>query len=64
METLKELLSSKKFWMTVFGAVLWPILISFVPALEPLEEHITEIIGVVIAFILGQGLADFGKHSQ
>ena len=64
METLKELLRSKKFWMAIFGAVIWPVLIAFVPALEPLQEHITEVIGVIIAYIIGQGFADFGKHAK
>lgn len=63
MDNLTKLFTSKKFWMAVFGAVIWPILITAVPQLEPLQEHITEVVSVVIAYILGQGLADFGKEA-
>ena len=64
MEVLKGLLNSKKFWLALFGAVIWPLLIAFVPALEPLKEQAAEIAGVIVAAILGFGLADFGKAAK
>ena len=61
---LKELLSSKKFWIGFFGAVIWPLLIVFVPALEPMEEHITEIAGIIIGTVISFGASDFGKEAK
>lgn len=61
---VKELLNSKKFYLGLFGAVIWPLLITFVPALEPMKEQSTEIAGIIIATILGFGAADFGKAAK
>ena len=62
-EALKGLLHSKKFWTMVAGVVITALVV-LVPSLEPLEEHLTEIVGIVIATLLGQGAADFGKYAK
>ncbi len=61
MDNLKQLFTSKKFYMAIFGAVVWPVLIAFVPPLEPLQESSTEISGVIMAYLVGQGWADSKK---
>jgi hypothetical protein len=63
MENLKQLFTSKKFWMTVIG-VLVTILVTAVPQLEQYQEQLSEMIWLFVAFIIGQGLADFGKWSK
>lgn len=52
------------FLLGVFSAIISPLLVTFVPALEPLKENLTEIIAVLIAAILGKGLRDLGKYSN
>ena len=60
---LGEFLNSKKFWAAIGGLIV-TVLVVLVPSLEPLESYLTEIVGVIIAYVLGQGLADFGKHAK
>ncbi|MCL4867747.1 MAG: hypothetical protein KJ063_02165 [Anaerolineae bacterium] len=54
---------SKKFQVMVVGLVVLA-LVSLVPELAPLEAHLTEIVAIVVAYIVGQGMADLGKHRQ
>lgn len=54
-----DLLKSKKFIMSV-GGVLAVVLGHF---LGVPEETTLEIVGIVIAFVLGQGIADAGKEA-
>lgn len=51
---------SKKFWMAVVGIVAM-IVSSFIPAIT--EEMIMGIAGIIISYILGQGIADNGKEA-
>ena len=52
-----ELLKSKKFWMAVVG-VIAIVLAQFLPITE---DQVLGIAGVIISYILGQGIADSGK---
>jgi hypothetical protein len=38
------------------------ILVDLIPALADLEDSLTEILTLLVAYILGTGLADFGKN--
>lgn len=53
-----ELLRSKKFQAALIALVVSAILY-FVPAMP--EASITEVLAILVAFIFGQGMADFGK---
>jgi hypothetical protein len=61
MDIFKDLLGSKKFWAAL-TAVIVTGAVSLIPALEPMEANLTEIIGVLAAYIVGQGIADAGKE--
>lgn len=63
MNNLKKIFTSKKFWAMAIGLIV-TVLISVIPALEPMQDNLAEIIGVIVAYILGQGLADFGKEAK
>lgn len=63
MENLKQLFTSKKFWMTIIG-VLITILVTAVPELEQYQEQLSEMIWLFVAYVIGQGLADFGKEAK
>jgi len=59
MDVLKSLLESKKFLVAMFAlalAVMWGLL----PALQAAID-INSILAPLIAYILAQGAADFGK---
>lgn len=58
-----EILRSKKFQVMVVG-LLVIVLVSVIPALKDVEENLTEIIGIFVAYIVGQGLADFSKEAR
>jgi uncharacterized protein involved in cysteine biosynthesis len=62
MNVLNEFKNSKKFWAAIAGLIV-ALLITLIPALEGMEEQLNQIIAVIVAYILGQGLADFGKHA-
>ena len=51
---------SKKFWMAIAGVVA--VLMSHFFGVE--ESKVLEIVALIISFILGQGLADFGKEAK
>ena len=61
-DNLKHLFQSKKFWMTVIG-VLLQIVITAVPSLEPYQDTLANIVWLFVAYLIGQGFADFGKHA-
>jgi len=64
MDNLKGLFTSKKFWMTILG-VLASMLIAAVPALEEYRDTMPEIIWKLVgAYVIGQGMADFGKAAK
>lgn len=50
---------SKKFWMAIAGVVAVVVSSFFGIA----EDKVLEILSVIIAYILGQGLADLGKNA-
>ena len=52
---------SKKFQMAVAGIAV-VIITNFIPEID--ETALTEIVALIIAYILGQGLADFGKENK
>lgn len=54
-------LKSKKFWAMVGGLVA-TVAVDLIPGLEALEPHLTEIVAVIGAYIVGTGLADLGKN--
>lgn len=54
------LLRSKKFRMALVALIV-SVVLHFIPAMP--EQAITEVLALAIAFIFGQGLADFGKAS-
>jgi hypothetical protein len=53
-----DLVQSKKFQAAVVGIIVTALL-NFVPGLP--EEATVQVIGIILAFIVAQGLADFGK---
>ena len=63
MENLKQLFTSKKFWVMI-GGVLALILVTAVPQLAEYQEQIPELVWLLVSYILGQGLADFGKEAK
>lgn len=63
MENLKKLFTSKKFWMMIIGIVM-TIAITAAPALEQHQEQLSETIWLFVAYLIGQGLADFGKEAE
>ena len=60
-ETLLTLATSKKAIATVVGVIL--ILTNRVGLQLP-EAAVTQIIGAIAAYVVSQGLADFGKESM
>lgn len=61
-DAIKTLLSSKKFLVAIFAVALvvaWGML----PALQTAVD-INAILAPLIAYIIGQGIADFGKSAK
>lgn len=58
---LKELLGSKKFWMTVVGVLVW-VLGRFGFDVDATE--LEPIVYSIAALVLGQGIADAGKEAE
>jgi uncharacterized protein involved in cysteine biosynthesis len=56
-----KVLSSKKFWAAVVGVVV-VMVTNFIPEID--ETALTEIVTLIVAYIVGQGLADFGKEAK
>ena len=54
------LLKSKKF-LVAAGAMIVAVVSFYVPALEGSVEQIVQL---AMAFVVGQGLADFGKEKK
>jgi len=51
---------SKKFWMAVAGVVA--VMLSHLAGVP--EETTLKVAGLIVAYILGQGLADLGKSKN
>lgn len=60
---MSELFKSKKFIVAALGlvAVVLSSLLQAVGVSVP-EEKITEFLAVIVAYVVGQGLADLGKE--
>ena len=59
MDMIKVLFSSKKFTAMIIGIVATFLSTRFnLP-----EEQVREIVALVIAYIIGQGVADMGKQT-
>ena len=59
MDMIKVLFSSKKFTAMIIG-----IIATFLSTRFGLpEEQVREIVALVIAYIIGQGVADMGKQT-
>ena len=57
----KSFLKSKKWWIGIVG-VLVPVINSFLPEGTQLElAQVVQVLTPLFAYIVGQGLADFGK---
>ncbi len=54
------LFQSKKFWMAIVGVV--SVVLSHFLGID--EATTTKVAGVFVAYLLGQGMADFGKESK
>jgi hypothetical protein len=59
MDMIKILLRSKKFTAMIIGIVATFLSTRF----DLPEEQIREIVALIIAYIIGQGVADMGKHT-
>lgn len=53
---------SKKFWTAVIATAVPVLNHTFDIGLS--QENVTQIIGPLMAYILGQGLADLGKNKS
>tara|TARA_R110002153_G_scaffold9324_3_gene38610 strand:+ start:1284 stop:1475 length:192 start_codon:yes stop_codon:yes gene_type:complete len=62
MHLIRTLLGSKKF-IAALGSGLF-VLLNEVLALGITEETINQLIGLAVAYVLGQGIADFGKEAK
>jgi len=61
LKTFKELLSSKKAVAAIAGVL---VVLAGRIGLNLPDETALEITGIVIAYLLGQGLADVGKETH
>jgi len=60
MSKFKLLLQSRKFWAAFIGAV-FVVLEEFVPNFPLEAEQVTNIVYVLVAYILGTGIEDAGR---
>lgn len=60
MEKTRFLLSSRKFWAALIGLIL-VVLRAFYPNFPVSEEQITNLIYVLVAYILGVAIEDGGR---
>lgn len=59
-KVVSELLTSKKAIATIAGVL---IVATNRAGLQLPEEAVTQIVGAIAAYVVSQGLADFGKNS-
>lgn len=57
---MKQLLTSKKFLATLVGCA--SVVATTYFSLP--EESVDEIVKLLMAYVVGQGMADFGKHAK
>ena len=60
MKLIRTLLASKKF-VAAIGAALF-VLLNETLALGITEETINQVVSVIAAYVVGQGIADHGKE--
>lgn len=58
---LKQMLQSKKFLVSISGVAF--VLLNEVSGLVVQEETVLTVAGIIVAYIVGQGIADKGKES-
>jgi hypothetical protein len=58
---MPRVFQSKKFQVAVVAFIV-SLLITLVPQLEKFQDLLPELIAPFVAYILAQGLADFGKE--
>jgi len=56
-----KILKSKKFQALIVGVIVL-VLMELIPALD--EAHTTEVVALIVAYIIGQGIADHGKEAE
>ena len=56
-----DILNSKKFRASVSGIIV-VIVSAFIPEID--EAALTKIVALIVSYVIGQGLADFGKESK
>jgi len=59
LESVKDAFTSKKFLATVIGALV----VAVGQALGLSEDQSLKISGMIIAYVVGQGVADHGKET-
>lgn len=61
MDIIKSLLSSKKFLAMIVGLIV--TLVGKIGWDIP-EETVSKLVGLVASYVVGQGIADFGKEAE
>lgn len=56
-----DLLKSKKFQVSIAG-IIAVIVSAFIPEVD--EAEITKVVALIASYVIGQGLADFGKEAK
>ncbi len=62
MEVLKKLFASRKFVVSLAGIIF--VLLTELAHLQISEDAVMTIVGIIASFVVGQGLADFGKEAE
>lgn len=57
---MSEIFNSKKFWVALIGLV---VAVAGEVGLDLSVDEIMAVLSPILAYILGQGLADFGKEA-
>ena len=60
-DAIRTMLSSKKAIAAIVGVI---VVLAGHFGLELPSESVAEIVGLIIAYVLGQGLADIGKEAD
>ncbi len=56
-----DILKSKKFQATIVGLIV-VLMVELIPALD--EVSLTAVVTPIVAYIVGQGIADHGKEAE
>jgi len=60
MEVIKELFKSKKFVASLVGVIV--VVVDKTVGLQLPEDTVTQVVALLAAYVVGQGLADHGKE--